>query len=97
NLLDDIALVRATDRVATIENCLPHGTGRTMSRSDAKRVAFNFGQLRGQVYIPARIADASLRTESPNCYRKLDDALALMAGYLDVVERFTPVAYIGQL
>ncbi|MDX2118872.1 MAG: RtcB family protein, partial [Planctomycetota bacterium] len=37
HLLDDMAIVRATPRVDAILNCLPHGTGRTMSRSDAKR------------------------------------------------------------
>jgi RNA-splicing ligase RtcB len=99
NLLDDMALVRATAKVAEIENCLPHGTGRTMSRGDAKRAAagFDFAELRRQVYIPKRIADTSLRTEAPTCYRRLDDALALMRGYVEEVERLTPVAYIGQL
>ena len=99
NLLDDMAIVRATDKVQEIENCLPHGTGRTMSRSEAKQVAadFDFADLRRQVYIPARIADASLRTESPTCYRRLDDALELIRDYVTVVERLAPVAYIGQL
>ena len=99
SLCDDVVLVRATAKVSEIDNCLPHGTGRTMSRSDAKRVAadFDFGELRERVYVPPRISDASLRTESPRCYRKLDDMLAMMNGYVEVVERFTPVAYIGQL
>ena len=99
NLLDGIALVRATDKVAEIGNCLPHGTGRTMSRAAAKEHAagFDFADLRRQVYIPPRIADASLRTETPTCYRRLDDALALMDGYLTEIDRLVPVAYIGQL
>ena len=99
NLLDDIALVRATAKVDEIEQCLPHGTGRTMSRSMAKEAAreFDFDELRRAVHIPPRIGNESLRTETPSCYRRLDDGLALMAGYLEVVERLTPVAYIGQL
>ncbi len=97
HLLDDMVIVRARPDVASILNCLPHGTGRTMSRSDAKKVQFDFGQMRQAVYIPAMIDNASLRTEAPSCYRSLDDGLACIQSYVDVVERFTPVAYIGQL
>ncbi|MEM1166242.1 MAG: RtcB family protein [Planctomycetota bacterium] len=99
NLLDDMVIVRATARVEELMHCLPHGTGRTMSRSDAKRAteAFDFGAMRQTVYIPERITDASLRTEAPICYRALDDGLALVSEYVEVVERLVPVAYIGQL
>lgn len=97
HLLDDVAIVRATPMVSSILNCLPHGTGRTMSRSDAKKVEFDFGAMRERVYIPERIDNSSLRTEAPSCYRALDDGLACMTPYLEVVERLTPVAYIGQL
>lgn len=99
NLLDDMVVVRATKQVKDLMNCLPHGTGRTMSRSDAKvaSATFDFDGLRRAVYIPGRIADASLRTEAPICYRRLDDGIARISDYIDVVERFVPVAYIGQL
>ncbi len=97
HLLDDMAIVRATDRVGSVLNCLPHGTGRTMSRADAKRVVFDFDSMRSRVYIPERIENASLRTEAPSCYRSLDEGLECMTGYIEVVERLTPVAYIGQL
>lgn len=97
HLLDDMAIVRATPEVASILNCLPHGTGRTMSRSDAKKVLFDFDAMREKVYIPAHIADSSLRTEAPSCYRSLDDGLECMKPYIEIVERLTPVAYIGQL
>ncbi len=94
-----MSLVRATERVEEIECCLRHGTGLTMSRSDAKRAAinFDFANLRRQVYITARVDDASLRTEAPTCYRGLDDALALMNGFVEEVERLSPVPQIGQL
>lgn len=99
NLLDDMVIVRATDRVGDILFCLPHGTGRTMSRSDAKRAteSFDFDAMRKQVYIPEQITNASLRTEAPICYRNLDAGLALIEPYVEEVERFVPVAYIGQL
>lgn len=99
NLLDDMVIVRATPRVTELMNCLPHGTGRTMSRSDAKvaTMDFDFNAMRKTVYIPEQITDASLRTEAPICYRRLDDGVALISGYIEAVERFVPVAYIGQL
>ena len=99
NLLDDMVIARATERVSEIYNCLPHGTGRTMSRSDAKRATatFDFQAMREAVYIPDQIANASLRTEAPICYRRLDAGLELVGEYIDEVERFVPVAYIGQL
>ena len=98
NLLDDMVIVRATDRVRDTLFCLPHGTGRTMSRSDAKRATetFDFEMMRGRVYIPAQITNASLRTEAPICYRNLDAGLQLIEPYVEEVERFVPVAYIGQ-
>lgn len=99
NLLDDMVIVRATPRVEELLYCLPHGTGRTMSRSEAKRATelFDFDAMRKTVYIPDQIANTSLRTEAPICYRRLDDGLALISDYVEPIERFVPVAYIGQL
>lgn len=99
NLLDDMVIVRATAQVSETLNCLPHGTGRTMSRSDAKKAAadFDFGEMRRRIIIPDRIEDASLRTEAPICYRRLDDGLSRIRHLVEEQERFVPVAYIGQL
>jgi RNA-splicing ligase RtcB len=99
NLMDDMALVRALPAVQEILDCLPHGTGRAMSRSAAKAAGSDglLADLRSRVFIPESIEDASLRTETPSCYRPLDPCLERIADYAQVVERFTPVAYIGQL
>ncbi|NOX59522.1 MAG: hypothetical protein GXP29_11785 [Planctomycetes bacterium] len=99
NLMDDVVIVRATENVEQTMNCLPHGTGRTMSRSDAKRAteSYDFEGMRRTVYIPEQIANASIRTEAPICYRNLDEGLAMIEPYIEVIERFVPVAYIGQL
>lgn len=99
NLLDDMVVVRAKPKVSELYNCLPHGTGRTMSRSDAKKAVakYDFQAMRDTVYIPPQIANASLRTEAPFCYRSLDAGLEMVEDYIDVVERFVPIAYIGQL
>lgn len=95
----DVALVRATDRVAETLGSLSHGTGRTMSRGDCKPLAdaFNFNALRRAVIIPEGVADASLRTEGPYAYRDLDECLGLLAGYVVEAERFAVIAYMGHL
>lgn len=99
NLLDDMLIVRAGPGVADLLNCLPHGTGRSMSRSDAKAVASDdaLAELRRRVFIPASIENASLRTETPACYRSISGCLERIADLVTEVERFSPVAYIGQL
>ncbi|HZW07508.1 MAG TPA: RtcB family protein [Phycisphaerales bacterium] len=99
NLLDEMAVVRARPAVAEHLMCLPHGTGRAVSRSDAKRLdtAGSLAELRARVFIPESIEDSSLRTETPECYRSLAPALERIADLVEEVERFVPVAYIGQL
>ena len=99
HLAGDIALVRATNRVTELLGSLSHGTGRALSRADCKPFAesYDFAGLRGRVLIPAGIQDASLRTEGPFAYRDLDACLALLDGFVDVIERFAILAYMGHL
>ena len=99
NLDDDVVLVRATDKVADTYNSLNHGTGRTMSRSQAKEYAKNYDYqaLRKSIYIPEMISDASIKTEAPFCYRNLDECLNLIDDLITVEKRFKPFAYIGQV
>lgn len=47
--------------------------------------------------MPDCIQDASLRTEGPYAYRDLDACLELLDGYIDEVERFSVIAYMGHL
>ncbi|MCC6428920.1 MAG: RtcB family protein [Phycisphaerales bacterium] len=99
NLLDDMVIVRAKEGVAEHLNCLPHGTGRAVSRSEAKKLdtTGSLTELRTRVFIPASIDNASLRTETPECYRRLDAGLEKISDLVEEVERFRPIAYIGQL
>jgi len=94
-----VALVRTTDRVGEILNSLSHGTGRECSRADCKPKAadFDFPSLRDQVIIPSIVADSSLRTEGPYAYRNLDVVLALLAPYVEEMEHFKVIAYMGHL
>jgi len=95
----DVALVRATDRVSETLFSMSHGTGRSMSRADAKVIAesYDFAALRRQVLMPSSLDDASLRTEGPYAYRDLDGCLAVIEDYVEVVSRFAVVGYIGHL
>lgn len=95
----DVVLVSATQEVANTFNSLCHGTGRVMSRSEAKELAgsFDFAALRRQVYIPPMISNDSLRSDTPPCYRDLDQCLALVEPLLTVERRFRVFAYLGQM
>ncbi len=99
HMAGDVALVRATAKVVDSLEALSHGTGRAMSRADCKPLAeaYDYHALRKQVMIPTGIDDASLRTEGPFAYRDLDACLALLTGYVELVERFAVIAYIGHL
>ena len=95
----DVVLIRARAKVEDILGSMSHGTGRTMSRSDCKPLAdsFDFEGLRRSILIPSGVDDSSLRTDGPFAYRDLDDCLALIVDYVDVVSRFGVAGYMGHL
>ena len=95
----DVALVRATPKVEESLYSLSHGTGRTISRSECKPYAndYDFSKLRKRVIIPNCVQDSSLRTEGPYAYRDLTSCLELLKGYIEVVEFFEIVGYMGHL
>jgi hypothetical protein len=95
----DVVLVRAKEKVLRILSSMSHGTGRAMSRSDCKPLAdaYDFAGLRRSILIPSGIEDASLRTDGPFAYRDLDECMALIQDYVDVVVRFGVVGYMGHL
>ena len=95
----DAVLVEAKEKINEIHCSMSHGTGRTMSRSDAKSAAisFDFQSMRKAVLFPSFLSDASLTTEGPFAYRNLEDCLSLIQGYVKEVKRFSVVAYAGHL
>lgn len=99
HMAGDIALVRATERVKDSLYSLSHGTGRAMSRADCKPLAetYDFAALRERVLIPAGVQDTSLRTDGPFAYRDLDACLALLEEYVEEIERFAVLGYMGHL
>jgi RNA-splicing ligase RtcB len=99
HMFGDVSLVSATDRIAEILFSMSHGTGRTISRSDAKDAArqYDLSELQRKVMMPTFLNAASLITEGPFAYRELDDCLALIDGYVEEIKRFSVVAYMGHL
>lgn len=99
HMTGDAVLIRATERITEILCSMSHGTGRTMSRSDAKTVAreFDFDGLRETILLPSFLKNESLTTEGPFAYRNLDACLELVDGFVEEVQRFSVVAYAGHL
>ena len=95
----DVVLIRAGQRMDEVLNSMSHGTGRKMSRSDCKPFAdtYDYVNLRSSVLIPDGVEDASLRTDGPFAYRDLDECLDLISDYVEVVDRFGVVGYMGHL
>jgi len=95
----DVVLIRARERIREILDSMSHGTGRKMSRSECKPLAdnYDFTILRNSILIPAGVEDTSLRTEGPFAYRDLDECLELIKDYVEVVNRFRVVGYMGHL
>ena len=95
----DVVTVRGKAAVAEVFHSICHGTGRTMSRSEAKlhAAAYDYDALRERIYLPAAIANASIKTDAPYCYRALDDCLPLISELVSVEQRFRVIAYLGQL
>lgn len=99
NMEGDMILVEATKEISKYLNSMSHGTGRVMSRGESKQYAeqYDYEALRKLIYIPEQISNASIKTEAPFCYRNIDDCMNLLNGVVTEVERFIPIAYIGQL
>jgi hypothetical protein len=95
----DVALIRAKDRIADILCSMSHGTGRKVSRGDAKRLAvdFDFHRLRKAVMMPSCLEDASLAAEGPYAYRDLDECLCSICDYVEEIGRYSIIAYAGHL
>lgn len=99
NMNGDVVLISATQQVDQTYHSLCHGTGRVMSRSEAKSFAaeFDYAALRQRIYIPEMISNESIKTDAPFCYRDLDSCLDLIAPLIQVEKRFSVLAYLGQM
>ncbi len=91
------AIVKAKPDIDEIEKSMCHGTGRKFSRSEAKKMIFDFEKLRNNIYIPKSITNKSMQTEAPDCYRKLEAILDRLLPYIEVTQSLRPLSYIGGL
>lgn len=99
NMNGDVVLITATQEVEDTYNSLCHGTGRVMSRGEAKEfaAAFDYDALREKIYIPEMIANDNIKTDAPFCYRDLDSCLALIDSLIRIDKRYSVFAYLGQM
>lgn len=99
NMNGDVVLISATQEVEHTQHSLCHGTGRVMSRGEAKEFAssFDYKALREKIYIPEMIANDNIKTDAPFCYRDLDSCLGLIDKLITVDKRFSVFAYLGQM
>ena len=99
SMAGEIALVEATEAVQGSLQSLCHGTGRTMARGQARQESSPelLRALREKLYIPSYISDASLRTDTPESYRNLDDCLRTIEPLVQVRRRYDVIAYLGHL
>ena len=99
HMTGDVVLVRAKDSVDEILNSISHGTGRKMPRGKCKAIAdnYDFAEMRRKIMLPAGLQNASLRTDGPFAYRDLDECMQLVSEYIEEVERFSVVGYMGHL
>jgi len=99
HMAGDVVLVSSTAKVASALSSLSHGTGRTIARSSSKTFAdaYDFAELRRRVLMPSFLDNASLRTEGPYAYRNLNDCLDLIRDFVNEVDRFSVIGYMGHL
>ena len=99
NMNGDVVLLTATAEVENTYNSLCHGTGRVMSRGEAKTFAstFDYEALRERIYIPEMIANDNIKTDAPFCYRDLDSCLGLIDNLVNIDKRYSVFAYLGQM
>jgi hypothetical protein len=63
----------------------------------ADAAGLDFTAMRRRIMIPTGIDDSSLRTDGPFAYRDLDECIDLIKEYVDLVQRFCVIGYMGHL
>src|SRR3989338_3407417 len=88
-------IVRAKPKIEELEWSMCHGTGRKISRSDAKEIPFDSTELRKRIHIPNTIYDDSIDTEAPHCYRDIEEIFPRVEDYIEVVAELKPLSYVS--
>lgn len=90
----DALLLKARDNISDVEYSMCHGTGRKMSRADAKEMGLDAEELRKKVFIPSTINDWEFKSQLPECYRTLDEVMPQVEKYCEVVGTLKPLSYV---
>lgn len=90
----DAVIVVPERELTDTEFSIPHGTGRKVSRSEAKETEYDFHEIKKRVYIPSIIQADELRSEHPSCYRSLREVLDPLRDRVKVTSTLEPKAYV---
>ena len=87
-------IVTPKSSLKKLKNSLCHGTGRKISRSEAKKRFFDSKELRGEIHIPNFIADDFIKTEAPHCYRSLEEIFPALDEYITRIGTLKNLSHI---
>jgi hypothetical protein len=84
------------DAVLPVYDSMPHGVGRKGPLGETKVSLQDAAAFRARVYVPAGIADTSLRSEHPDCYRTGSDVNRICKDIL-WLGKTDVLAYVGKV
>jgi len=70
---ENAILITPKPSLKQLEFSVCHGTGRKISRGEAKEIYFDSEEIRKKICIPSIIYDENLKNEAPFCYRSLEE------------------------
>ncbi len=94
SMAGEALVVKPKPAISDLEWSICHGTGRVISRKDAKQVSFDSTDIRQKIIIPQYISDDFILTERPECYRRLKDIEPQIKDYVKIVARLSPKAFV---
>ena len=84
-------LVRGTEKLKELEWSMCHGTGRKISRSKAKNMAFNPLEVIDKICVPNYNYETVFnKSEAPHCYRTIEEILPKINDYISIIGKLTP-------
>lgn len=90
----DALIINPKESIVSLDYSLPHGTGRTISRSEAHRKMFFLNGFPKNIYIPHFLSAENLTNELPPCYRTLEEILPYLEPYVEAKARLSPISSI---
>ncbi len=97
SLGEKILLYTVSSQYLPPYSSFPHAAGRKGSRGNHKVGINRIPELRERVYIPAQIADTSLRSEHPDCYNSFEHILEKLGFYIISLGSTRILSYVGKV